>query len=294
MVLVAVGTQMPAGVPAQAHHGYDVDCGDFRYQGDAQAHLLAHPGDPDELDSDGDGIACESLPPGRSAPPPPPSPGNPCGVRGAIAERWDRLGGAAGVLGGPTTCELSTPRGDGRFTHFQRGSIYWSPATGAWEVRGAIGERWAQLGREGSWLGFPTSGELGLRGGAFERFQGGSVYFSGATGAQAVRGLIREKWGSVGWEAGYLGYPTTTEAPVRGGAFTHFQGGSVYWSPATGAHVVRGAIRQAWAGQGWESGRLGFPMSDEYDVPGGRRSDFQGGDIVWTPAGGAVVTYAGG
>lgn len=40
----------------------DVDCGNFQYQEEAQAVLDATPGDPNNLDSDKDGIACESLP----------------------------------------------------------------------------------------------------------------------------------------------------------------------------------------------------------------------------------------
>ncbi|GAA4979848.1 hypothetical protein [Kineococcus glutinatus] len=292
-VAAAAATIVAAAVmagPASAHHVGDVDCGDFRYQEDAQAHLIAHPGDPDRLDDDGDGQACESLPRRPTSPPAPTTP-PPCGVQGAIADRWNQLGAAAGVLGRNTTCELTAARDDGRYTDFEGGSIYWSARSGAWEVRGAIEDRWSQVGSETSWLAFPVTGELALHGGAFERFQGGSVYWSPATGAQAVRGLIRDKWGTVGWEAGFLGYPTTTEAVLPGGAFNHFQGGSVYWSPRHGAHVVRGAIRDAWQQQGWETGRLGYPTSDEHDVPGGRRSDFEGGSITWTPDRGAVVTY---
>ncbi|MFK5583917.1 excalibur calcium-binding domain-containing protein [Ornithinimicrobium sp. LYQ131] len=48
--------------PASADHGVDYNCDDFASQGAAQAHLDAHPGDPDGLDADDDGIACESLP----------------------------------------------------------------------------------------------------------------------------------------------------------------------------------------------------------------------------------------
>ncbi|WP_370969959.1 excalibur calcium-binding domain-containing protein [Amycolatopsis sp. cg9] len=52
----------------------DVDCGDFKYQEEAQAVLDATPGDPNHLDDDKDGIACESLPhrpqPGTTAPAP--------------------------------------------------------------------------------------------------------------------------------------------------------------------------------------------------------------------------------
>jgi hypothetical protein len=48
--------------PAQAK---DMDCGNFSTQAQAQSYFLAHGGpssDPDYLDADGDGIACESNP----------------------------------------------------------------------------------------------------------------------------------------------------------------------------------------------------------------------------------------
>ncbi|MEV4149715.1 excalibur calcium-binding domain-containing protein [Amycolatopsis sp. NPDC049691] len=40
----------------------DLDCGDFPYQEDAQAVLDQDKSDPNHLDDDKDGIACESLP----------------------------------------------------------------------------------------------------------------------------------------------------------------------------------------------------------------------------------------
>ncbi|MDQ7803936.1 excalibur calcium-binding domain-containing protein [Amycolatopsis sp. A133] len=40
----------------------DKNCPDFQYQEDAQAVLDATPGDPNGLDRDKNGIACESLP----------------------------------------------------------------------------------------------------------------------------------------------------------------------------------------------------------------------------------------
>ncbi|GHG05337.1 MULTISPECIES: excalibur calcium-binding domain-containing protein [Amycolatopsis] len=40
----------------------DKDCSDFQYQEDAQAVLDATPGDPNHLDDDKDGFACETLP----------------------------------------------------------------------------------------------------------------------------------------------------------------------------------------------------------------------------------------
>jgi uncharacterized protein with LGFP repeats len=40
---------------------------------------------------------------------------------------------------------------------------------------------------------------------------------------------------------------------------------------------------------GWERSELGYPVTDEHDIPGGRASRFERGEITWTPKGGAVV-----
>lgn len=45
--------------PAQAQESDDLDCDDFATQADAQATYDADPSDPNRLDADGDGEACE-------------------------------------------------------------------------------------------------------------------------------------------------------------------------------------------------------------------------------------------
>jgi uncharacterized protein with LGFP repeats len=61
-------------------------------------------------------------------------------VHGAIRERYLALGGPGGALGYPTSCETPVMRAGkevGRFNRFfNTGVIYWSGATGAWEVYG--------------------------------------------------------------------------------------------------------------------------------------------------------------
>jgi uncharacterized protein with LGFP repeats len=72
------------------------------------------------------------------------------------------------------------------------------------------------------------------------------------------------------------------------GRYNHFQRGSIYWTPSTGAHNVNGEIRKRWAALGWERSYLRYPISDEYTIPNGWRSDFQGGYIYYTASTGAV------
>lgn len=133
--------------------------------------------------------------------------------------------------------------------------------------------------------------------GFFMHFQGGSIYWTRATGAFEVHGRIRDKWSSLGWEAGFLGYPLTDESvtPDRIGRFNHFQGGSIYWTPSTGAHEVHGEIKKLWGELGWEAGPCGYPISDEMvgELPGSRMNRFQRGHILWTPADGAKFIEPG-
>src|SRR5664280_2425844 len=158
---------------------------------------------------------------------------------------------------------------------------------------GAIGQHYAALGGPSSVLGAPVTDELGTPGGRgrFNHFQGGSIYWTPQTDAHEVHGAIRDAWAGMGWETSLLGFPVTNElgTPDKFGRFNHFEGGSVYWSPDTGAHEVHGDIRAAWAAMGWENSGLGFPVSSEYAVPGGRASDFQGGTLRWD-AGTRAVT----
>ena len=162
-------------------------------------------------------------------------------VCGAIRSRYQALGGPTGFLGYPVTNELPTPDGIGRFNHFvNSGSIYWTPSTGAWSIHGAI----------------------------------------------------RAKWASLGWERSFLGYPLTNETgtPDGKGRFNHFaNSGSIYWTPATGALSVHGAIRDQWAGMGWERSCEGYPVSDEFGIQNGRESIFQLGVITFDFASGRAM-----
>ena len=91
---------------------------------------------------------------------------------------------------------------------------------------------------------------------------------------------------------GRLGLPRTDEFGVTGGRASVFQGGSLYWSPRYDAKLVDGAIGHRYHQLGGPSSRLGVPRTDEYGVPGGRRSDFHGGSISWDgPTGEASIVY---
>src|SRR5437588_3649466 len=101
-------------------------------------------------------------------------------VCGAILAKYVALGGPGGFMGYPTTDETGTPDGVGRFNHFSStdrfgASIYWTPRTGAWSIRGLIRDKWASLGWERSPEGYPVSDEFAIPNGRQSNFQNGRI-----------------------------------------------------------------------------------------------------------------------
>lgn len=141
----------------------------------------------------------------------------------------------------------------------------------------------ASVANNATWLGECLTSEYGVAGGRAQDFRSGRVFYSGATGAQTVGGVIGGLYGGYRGPDGVLGFPKTGElgTPDGRGRFNAFTGGMIYWSPTTGAHAVRGAVLGEWSRQRYESGRLGYPTSEEFAVPGGVQQNFQNGFITF-------------
>ncbi|WP_232797039.1 N-acetylmuramoyl-L-alanine amidase [Blastococcus atacamensis] len=214
-------------------------------------------------------------------------------VVGSILGTWLQSGGSAGPLGFPATTDALTADRKGAFVRFQGGDVYWSPASGTQIVRGSILTTWLARGGATGHMGFPTTSDAPTPDGRgyFTRFQGGDIYYSPSTGTQTVVGSILTTWLQAGGSGGVLGFPTTTDALTsdRKGAFVRFQGGDVYWSPATGTHIVRGALAGAYVSRGGPTGSLGFPTRTTYAVPEGLRSDFERGSLTWNASTSAIT-----
>ena len=155
-------------------------------------------------------------------------------VFGLIRGAWAAAGWERGPVGYPTSGELVTHDGVGRYQTFEQGIYVWHPSTGAFSVQGAILDRYGQLG--GSAWGYPITDEGDAAGpGRFNHFRHvdsgelRSIYWTPDTGAVEVGGDIRARWESMGWEGSSLGFPTApaTAFPEGGaGAMQQaFQGG---------------------------------------------------------------------
>jgi hypothetical protein len=176
-----------------------------------------------------------------------------------IAQVYENFSGKNGLLGS----EIIEPDGIGpapkiaggeNHRTYAGGAIYWTDKTCAHEVHGAIFQ----------WRGV----------------------------ADRTKGIYAE-WQALGLSTGLLGYPVTDETvtPDGIGRYNHFQNGSIYWSPTTGAHEVHGAIRGEWARRGWEQSSLGYPVSDETGEPdgSGRVSVFEHGAVHWNRSTGKIT-----
>ncbi|WP_157357413.1 AbfB domain-containing protein [Amycolatopsis nigrescens] len=155
--------------------------------------------------------------------------------------RWNNEDGLQASIGKPVAEEATD--GDVRYRAFERGRLYWSPATIA------------------RWVG---SGNL-------------QVYLAHG-----------------GHRSSVLGVPVTDESipPDGAGRYSHFaKGGSIYWSPASGSHLIYGGFKARWASMGWETSYLGYPTSDPFAFPRGQKQTFQGGWMEYYQDTGLVQVF---
>lgn len=226
-------------------------------------------------------------------------------VRGAINTAWDKLGSSGGVLGVPVGDE--TYSGEVSSQKFSGGQVSWNrqtkqfttdpPALGD-QLKGlqvtidptaAINTAWRAAGGAGGPLGAKQGGQYPVGAdGIAQNFAGGKVFFTPATGANAVETDILAKYESLGGPAGSdLGFPTTNETDGGIGpssricAFSAADKPVIFWTPDHGAFVVRGAMKAAWDKLRAPAGKLGAPTGDQAVDGNVISQNFTGGKISW-------------
>ncbi|WKG05879.1 LGFP repeat-containing protein [Mycolicibacterium sp. HK-90] len=228
-------------------------------------------------------------------------------VRGAINSAWDKLGGSAGVLGVPADDESFD--GDVISQKFTGGEISWNrktkefttvppelvdqlaglevptdPAAAIAMARRAAGGSMGPLGaKEGDQ--YPIGAD-----GIGQNYAGGKIFYTPATGANAITGQLLEKYESVGGPEGDLGFPTASETEgglgpnSRISTFAAADNPVIFWTPDYGSVIVRGAMKAAWDKLGGAKGTLGAPMADQTEDGTVITQRFSGGAISWDRA----------
>ena len=229
-------------------------------------------------------------------------------VRGPINAAWDKLGSSMGALGVPVDDE--TYDGSVVSQKFSAGVVSFDGVTRSFttvppelaaqladvqaqvDPTAAIDHAWRAAGGPTGALGARQGGQyaVGDNGGAAQDFEHGKVYFSPATGANAVEGHIVAKYESLGGPMGSdLGFPITSSADgaISGSVFNSFAADDepvIFYSPDNGAFVVRGAMKAAWDKLDGSSGKLGAPVGDQTVEGDVVSQKFTGGSIAWNQA----------
>jgi hypothetical protein len=191
---------------------------------------------------------------------------------GFIKQRYDQLPLAdKNSLGYLVSDEMSSINVNGRKSLFQGGAIYWSSATGAFEVLGQLYLNYESTGEASAW-GFPLQARQAIPNGFSQKMNGATWYYkNGAASAHEVHGTILAQFEATGGVAKW-GFPTSDEMAVTGVKINNvarnvrhseFEGCSYYWSETTGAHCTYGDIRTKWQAMKGPLSAVGLPTTDE-------------------------------
>ena len=216
-------------------------------------------------------------------------------MHGAIFTTYESLSNKS-ELGFLVSNEMDAKVGGARKNLFSQGAIYWSGGTGAVPVLGHFYIDYEAMGEAGA-IGLPTAIATVISGGKEQIFQGARMYLkNSAPKAFEVHGDILAKFLSTGGVTTW-GYPITNEFDIKNasnvlGRASEFENCTIYWRSGIGAHEVHGSIRDTYIHLGGAVGQLGFPSSDEQNVPGAsapaRCNSFQNGSLFWF-GGGVIV-----
>jgi uncharacterized protein with LGFP repeats len=226
-------------------------------------------------------------------------------VRGPINVAWDKLGSSGGILGVPVSDE--TYDGHVVTQAFSAGRVSWNGLTKVFDTAppelaqqltavqvpddptAAINMAWRAAGGVSGPLGAGQGGQYPVGGdGLAQNFAGGKIFYSPATGANAVETDILAKYESLGGPVGSgLGFPTANEADggiepaSRISTFSAADKAVIFWTPDHGAVVVRGVMKTAWDKLGGPTGALGVPVGDQTVDKDVVAQKFTGGQIAW-------------
>jgi uncharacterized protein with LGFP repeats len=229
----------------------------------------------------------------------------------AITVAWKHAGGDTSDLGAKQGDVY--PVGEGFAQDFADGKMFFTSATGARAMSGAVLDKYEALGGPaGGDLGFPAIDEApglaghGSRVSTFSASDKPVIFWTPEHGAFVVRGAINAAWDTLGSSAGVLGVPVSDETYDGEVATQEFSVGRVSWNRLTKAFTTvppefaqqltavqvpldpTAAINMAWRTAGGASGPLGARQGEQYPVgDDGLAQNFAGGKVFFSPTTGA-------
>jgi len=209
-------------------------------------------------------------------------------MHGAIFELYKRYR-LKDELGYLVSDEIDTSKAGGKKSVFSKGAIVWS-GRGTFVIKGEMYLSFERLGGT-SFTGFPKSNPLKILEGHRQIFEGARLYYkNGAPKAHEVHGEILNRFIRSGGLNKY-GFPISDEMEIKKdgvvvGKTSEFESATFYWKAGIGAFEVHGQILGRYLNElNGPLGQLGFPTSNELDIPGvegpGRANTFENGTILW-------------
>lgn len=152
-----------------------------------------------------------------------------------IRVEYCRLGCERGTLGFPTSGEI--PLQKGAYQTFSGGTIYHkSNASKSYTVTNKeIQGRYSLLNETSGILGHPVQDEKVSpknKDSLYIKFDNGYIMYTPKTGANEIKGSIRNLYSKLGNEHGKLGFPTSGEIEKsdKTGVIQKFEGGQIDWT----------------------------------------------------------------
>jgi peptidoglycan hydrolase-like amidase len=203
-----------------------------------------------------------------------------------FAARFKHLGGRPGKVKSKL---YAVPRGSkqpqGSAQDFSHGRMTWNRAHKkvVWQ-HGPVLRQYDKMGRERSSLGMPISDVWGGKRYRVGRYSHGSIFWSGHTGAQAVRGPFLKTYRTYGGPRGPLFLPkgprTASSNLPHHGVRQKFSHGALYLTPSSSqVFALWGAVAMRYRKLGEATSKCGYPTSSMRPVNHGLMATFRKGTI---------------
>ncbi len=161
------------------------------------------------------------------------------------------------------------------------------------DYQSGIERLWRSKGGTQSFFSHVRRGERVVHGGHQTVFQQGRM-FSSVAGVFGMRPTpLLNRYVRMGSTGSDMGYPASGVRSPRNGYAADFQGGAIFWSPATGSHVLpRSAVLKIYRAQHGAFGPLGFPATGLKEATDSATARFEHGRITFDrDAHRVTVTY---
>ncbi|NCU34013.1 hypothetical protein EOM27_01655 [Candidatus Saccharibacteria bacterium] len=202
-------------------------------------------------------------------------------IIGDISKRYQAIGGINSILG--VSLDKEWCDNQSCFQQFKNGYIIGSPKTGYWENNNLFRSRYGSLGYEKGSMGYPIGSQYStINNGISQQYQHGYFIGSPKTGYWENKGLVRNRYGQLGYEHGKMGFPIGPEhSTVNSGFYQAYETGYIIGSPKTGYWENGNIVRKRYGDLKYEHGKMGFPIGPEVSLGNARSyQNFEGGSII--------------